>query len=330
MKEIGGYFELELRKSFEFPHSHARCVNSGRNALELIFRSMGKIPQMVWMPYYTCEAMLQPLKRLNIPYQFYSIDNTLRVINFPKLRNNDYIIVNNYFGLLDKYIDNIASDKSLVHHLIIDDTQAWYDRERLGVRQFFSPRKFFGVPDGGIAWTHVSKEIRLDQSSSYNRCSHLLKRLDIGAQSGYADFVANDKSLDEQPLLGMSNITKAILTGIDYDDVQLHRRSNFKMLHSKLASTNRLSIPDLSDFSCPMVYPYWTDNPNLRQELIRAGIFVACYWPNVLKWRKTETLESNLTSNLIPLPIDQRYREQDMERILDVIIKLHTTKYYHV
>ena len=324
MKEIGGYFELELRRGNDFPHSHARCVNSGRNALEFILRSMESLPRMVWIPYYTCDVILQPLKRLGIPYQYYSIDNNLKVKGIPNLGKDDYIVVNNYFGLLDSYIDKLVLKKTLVHHIIVDDTQAWYDRERLGIRQFYSPRKFFGVPDGGVAWTPISKEIELSPYCSYDGCSHLLKRLDTGAQSGYEDFVTNDKRLDDQPLLSMSNLTKAILSGIDYDDVRLHRRSNFEMLHSKLASTNRLSIPDLSDFSCPMIYPYWIDYPNLRHELIEAGIFVASYWPNILKGRKTETLEYNLATNLIPLPIDQRYQEQDMERIIDIIIKHDT------
>ena len=46
---------------------------------------------------------------------------------------------------------------------------------------------------------------------------------------------------------------------------------------------------------------------------------MATYWPNVKYWTTTEFLEFQLVENLIPIPIDQRYGEDDMNKVLNVI-----------
>lgn len=318
---IGGYFGFELRMGETFPHSGATLVNSGRNALEFILKTMQRQPATMWIPYYTCEVLLQPLRKLGIQYEFYNLNNHLEVDHWPELKADEYIIVNNYFGIKDHYIRQLACDRIKLPHLIIDESQAWYSHEILSARQFYSPRKFFGVPDGGVAFTPVCNEIELEQGTSFDRCSHLLKRIDLGATEGYEDFQTNDGALDNVPLMAMSPLTNAILSGVNYEDVKHRRRRNFEILHQALTTSNRLAIPDMSGFECPMVYPYWCDDPALRKRLIADNIFVATYWPNVLEWCAPGTLEQDLTLNLLPLPIDQRYGVADMKKIIDRITK---------
>lgn len=118
---------------------------------------------------------------------------------------------------------------------------------------------------------------------------------------------------------GMSSLTKHILHRIDYEEVRFRRRSNFETLHMSLAQTNDLSVPDMGSFACPMIYPYLTEDKSLRNRLIENKIFVATYWPNVLEWCGEHSLEHTLARNLIPLPVDQRYGEEDMIRIINVI-----------
>ena len=69
--EIGGYFELELNKGHEY-HPQAIRLNSGRNAFEYILRA--KKYKKVYMPFYTCEVMFEPLQKLNLNFENYSID----------------------------------------------------------------------------------------------------------------------------------------------------------------------------------------------------------------------------------------------------------------
>lgn len=316
-KPIGGYFELELNRGREFPHSEGILTNSGRHALEYILRGLPKKPNMVWLPSYTCEVVLQPLNNLGIQHQFYAINSNLHIEEYPVLNNNDYIIVNNYFGILDEYMREV-SDKYL-DKLIIDNSQAWYARELSGIKQFYSPRKYFGVPDGGIALVTKFTDNNLEQDISFDRCSHLLKRIDLGSVAGYMDFRVNSAALAKEPLKRMSKLTEKVLRSIDFEGAKAKRRENFNILHSALRATNKYKIPDLSTFSCPMAYPYVSDNEPLRQRLIDNNIFVATYWPNVFEWCRTDSNEYYLAKHLLPLPVDQRYDAEDMDYIIKII-----------
>ena len=103
MKPIGGYFELELPEgSRDFPHAYCPALNSGRHALEFILRQLGNTAKAVYLPYYTCDVVLEPLKRLNITTQFYHIDENLEIKDMPELPEGHYLIANNYFGIKDE------------------------------------------------------------------------------------------------------------------------------------------------------------------------------------------------------------------------------------
>ena len=96
--------------------------------------------------------------------------------------------------------------------------------------------------------------------------------------------------------------------------------NNFSFLHERLGATNKLPIGETSkDFICPMVYPYYTADDNLRKRLIANKVFVATYWPNVLDWCRTGELEADLCKHVIPIPIDQRYGREEMEKIIGLI-----------
>lgn len=318
MKEIGGYFELELPpKNEKAMHTNGVGVNSGRHALEYILRGLGDKVKRIYLPYYTCSVVLEPIKKLDIQYCFYHINENLEISDMPKLDKGDYLIVNNYFGIKDVYVKKVADIYG--EKLIIDNAQAWYMPEIPGIKAIYSPRKFFGLPDGGIALTTDVFHDKLERDKSYDRCSHLLKRIDTDASYGYQDFHNNSTMLIGQPIKRMSALTKRILDSIDYERARTKRRSNFERLHKALDASNRIQIPDFDSFACPMVYPYLTNDCTLRQRLISNKIFVATYWPNVLEWCDASSLDHTLTTQIIPLPIDQRYEDEDMARILKVM-----------
>ena len=75
----------------------------------------------------------------------------------------------------------------------------------------------------------------------------------------------------------------------------------------------------MDSFNCPMVYPFMTDDESLRGRLIQNKVFVARYWPNVLDWCKNDDFEYKLVTQVIPLPIDQRYGEIEMNKIIEII-----------
>lgn len=319
MKAIGGYFELELPEAHDFPHSDGILLNSGRHALEYILASLPVKPKRVWLPYYTCEVVLQPFKRLGIDVSFYNVNASFEIDDYPACHEDEYIVANNYFGIKDAYIANLY--RVYKERLIMDCAQAFYMEEITGAMQFYSPRKFFGIPDGGMAFTPYSSESTspMVNDESCLRCTHLLKRIDIGSSEGYADFRRNSEIIGCQHIKNMSRLTRRMLESIEYERARQKRLSNYVVLDNALGDLNMLKLPAMSSFACPMVYPFMTENISLRKRLIDNKIFVATYWPNVLTWRLPNTIEYSLANNILPLPIDQRYSAEDMNRIISIV-----------
>lgn len=317
MKPIGGYFELEL--SNEPNYMHASCVhlNSGRHALEYILRTLDRLPSAIWLPYYTCEVVLQPINRLGIPTKYYNIDERFELVELPKVAEDELIIVNNYFGLKDKYVLELASYYK--GKIIIDSAQAFYFPNHLAVKIFYSPRKFFGLPDGGLAWCHGEKELDLETDKSYNRCESLMMRLDGDVSSGYVEFRKIAAEISKSPLLRMSQLTQRMLSSINFESIRMSRKGNYAILREALQNQNQLSTPEIFEMECPMVYPFLTDDSTLRTRLIDNKIFVAQYWPNVLRDCPENSIEYKLAKYLIPLPIDQRYGIEEMQFIISII-----------
>lgn len=311
IEAIGGYFELELSPSGEY-YPNAIALNTARNAFEyiLIVRQYKKI----FIPYYTCDVILEPLKKLNIDYEFYHINQNLEpVFNYNKITSETGFLYTNYFGLKDKFISKLTIK---VSNLIIDNAQSFFSEPINYIDTFYSPRKFFGVSDGAYLFCNKRLKNELEQDESYNRMSHLLIRSDKNAEAGYAEFCNNDNSLTNQSIKKMSNLTHKILGSIDYESLKLKRIQNFNHLHKFLKDRNLLKIEE-STTQVPLVYPFWTKDDRLKNKLIDLKIYCATYWPNVREWCKEDCLEVHLTNELIHLPIDQRYTIGHMKKILE-------------
>lgn len=320
MKEaIGGYFE------WEFPpvknhglHDGEILLNSCRHSLEYILRGLNGVT-LVWIPYFTCEVVLEPLKRLNISYRFYHINRDLEIAADIALAEKEYLVYTNYYGIKDAYVRSLA--KKYENKLIVDNAQALFCKPHKECHQVYSPRKYIGMPDGGLAVSSVPDNTdALPIDVSYGRCTHLLKRLELNPSEGYRDFQKDDEQLSNCKLSRMSAISRGIFASVNFASVKQKRRDNFAILHKVLRGTNKLTVPSMDDFECPLVYPYWVENgKELKKKLISKSIFVATYWPNVFEWCQLDDLECELADNVVCIPVDQRYGKGDMEGILKEI-----------
>lgn len=312
--EIGGYLELELGKGKEY-HSNAISLNTGRNALEYILLS--KKYRKIYIPYFTCKVIMQPIRKHGIQAEYYHIDDSFRpIFDFSKIRENEVFLYTNYFGICDLQVSHVAED---CQNLIIDNSQAFFSQPLYAVDTFYSPRKFFGVPDGAYLYTNKILSHEFERDYSYERMGHLLGRIDGRAQDFYLLFKKNNSSLTNQPIKLMSNLTSRLLCSISYDAIKKKRLSNFQYLHDELGKKNILNLHSF-EFGSPLVYPLLLENGAVvKEHLISRKIFIPTYWPNVLDLTSEKDMEYNLVNNLIALPIDQRYGLTEMKEILNVI-----------
>lgn len=313
MEAIGGYFSLELTQREEY-HKHAIRLNTGRNCLEYILRVRGY--KKVYVPYYTCEAVMEPIDKLGIPYEFYHIDVHFEIQDRFTPKESEALLYTNYFGLKQRYVEQLA--EKIGSHLIVDNTQAFYAKPIPGIDTFYTCRKFFGVPDGAYLYCDKELDEEIEQDYSYDRVAHLVKRIDLSAEDGFKEFRCVDDGLDNQPIRKMSKLTQRMMEGIDYEAAAQRRRANFQMLHAAFDKDNNLDL-HLEEDAVPMVYPYLVPMEGLREKLIENKVFVARYWPNVLDWTTKDDIDYLLAYQMQPLPIDQRYGVEDMNRIIGIL-----------
>ncbi len=322
MEEIGGFFQLELRRGESY-HPNALQLNTGRNALEYILRRRGY--KKLWLPYYCCGALLEAPRKLDIPTAFYHIGWDLAPVLEQKVGEDEALLYINYFGICP--LDVAPRLNRYVRNIIVDNSQAFFARPLRGFDTFYSPRKFFGVPDGGYLYWGVGlpggesplyDDLPRDESSG--RMEHLLKRIELGAQAAYAGFKANEESLCRLPIKQMSLLTRSLLYNTGYEEAELARNSNFHLYHFHLKGINCFDIPaDVSMLGGPMIYPLLVEDKELKHTLIRDKIYVATYWPEVLDRAGAGEVERTLTEQLVPLPLDQRYGKEELGRIIEKI-----------
>lgn len=307
MKEIGGYFSFELNKNYNIP-DNAILLNSARNSLRYIIQSFGI--KTIHIPFYTCPVVWNSIQKEDCSINFYHIDNNFMPIG--DFNENDFILYTNYFGVCAKNVRELAKKYK---NLIVDNAQAFY-MPKYGIASFNSVRKFFGTPDGSILFSDKTIDKELAQSVSYNKLTHLGKRIDLDASSGYSDFRNSEGTLVDAEVEKMSKLSVSLLENCNVDKAKEQRIKNFSILARKLNKTNELHI-SLDNDDVPMVYPYLIKDDSLKNKLIQNKIYVATYWNPLPE----EYKEGVFQKYLLPLPIDQRYDEDDMNRILDIICK---------
>lgn len=313
MKEIGGYFELERFEGSGY-HKGLLELNSGRNALAYLLRT--KKIRTLYLPVFLCDSVSNVCSREGCQVAYYPIDKAFLPVFDRPLEEDQWIYVVNFYGQISN--EQVMQMKERWPRLIFDNVQAFFQKPLENVDTIYSCRKFFGVPDGAYLATEPAAE--LPQDVSCDRMRHILGRFEGAASEYYGDFKANDRNMVDLDVMQMSALTQNLLRAVDYESVRTKRNKNFETLHKVLGEHNPLplSIPD-----GPYCYPFYCKNGmQIKQKLAQQKIYVATLWPNVLQ-TEGNALEKDYAENILPLPCDQRYTPEDMQRILCQLAELY-------
>lgn len=316
-KPIGGFFEFELNKGEEY-HKEAIKINTARNALEYILIS--KKIRKVYLPYYCCEVILEPIHKWSVKYEFYNIDkNFMPFFDFSMIEEGDAFLYINYFGVCDQNVDSITKINS--SKIIVDNSQAFFCLPQNNTDTFYSARKYFGVSDGAYLYTEKKMDIDLPQDYSYDRLEHLIGRIEFGPEESYSHFVKNNLSLSGLPIKKMSKLTQLILSNINYRKIAETRKNNYNYINSFFSKFNQLTITE-NNFTVPMIYPLLIENGcDLKKYFIKNKIFVPDYWKSVLFKTEKKSFEYNLANDCVFIPIDQRITNSDLDIIINFFKK---------
>ena len=161
--------------------------------------------------------MIHSFIKLNIPISFYHVNLDLEPeFDFSTVKDNEYFLYTNYFGLKDEFIVCLSQKCT---KLIIDNSQSFYSMPLSNVPTFYTARKFFGVPDGAYLYADIPvKDYNmLPEGKSFDRFNFLLKRVDLSAEEGYADFQLAESIINDLPIEKMSKLSDKLLSSIDYN-----------------------------------------------------------------------------------------------------------------
>ena len=318
---IGGYFGLEPgsgRTGGDADHLGPAVVrlNSGRNALCALLLTLGV--RRVHLPEYICASLVQAVTSVGVEPVFYPLDGELRPLVEPRCGADELWVGVNYFGLLDAEMRRVAAT---VARFAADNCQAFHAPPVPRGFSFYSPRKFFGVPDGGYLVGTRPQAWPADDSG--DRLEHLNLRRERRAAAGYAAYRADEAGFADLPIRSMSPLTQTLLATSDQAAAAARRRANFAQLNAALGSENGLApAREFADDGVPLVYPLLHDSPDLRPGLRDRGIFTATYWADCLDRSECGAQTRRLVQNLIALPIDQRYGAAEMERVIAAVQQL--------
>lgn len=314
---VGGYFELELPPPASIPYPEALIFQSARAGFMALL-AVGA-PRHVWMPRYTCDVMLHTLDQAGVSYSFYNLNHDLTIKDDIALLDNEWLVYVNYFGLCTTIQQDILK-RFNPQQVVFDNAQAFFSPPLDCLATLYSPRKFFGIPDGGLLVTtlNISAPETSDEAS-LQRSTHLLQRLGAGAEVGYQAYQRAEKSLDDSVPKGMSLLTSRLLSSIDFGWVRTRRDTNFCFLHSRLSTFNEMLIGETSVRGA-LCYPLLVSRgEGLRNELVRNRIYTARYWPDCRQRTDELSVERRMCDLLIAIPCDQRYGIDELQRVVDVV-----------
>ena len=308
-REIGGYLELE-RNTGTLLHEGALALNSGRAALAYLIEQR-EIRAMA-LPRFVCDVVRDVRLAHGVELRLYGTDLRLSPPDVEP-KEGEWLYVVNWYGRMGQ--ETLSALAARCPRLIVDDAQAYFAPPVPGADTLYTCRKFLGVPDGAFLYTDAPAR-ELERDVSYGRMGFVLGRLELGASAFYREAGANNDSLSAEPLR-MSRLTEDLLRGIDYDRVRRRREANYAVLAAALDEIGALPP------ACPpgpYAYPFLTeDGPALRKKLIEHKIYVPQLWPNVAAEEPAGSPERVLAENILPLPCDQRYGEEDMKYLLEVL-----------
>lgn len=307
MTEIGSFIGLDLKGTQEFYNNELGIarLNSARAGIYHACRLYGC--HTIYLPFYLCPSVNQFLSEHGIKTIKYYINDRFEPVGLEQ-EDKSAIVIVNYFGILSHTKMKGVAGK--FHNVIVDNSAAFYASPLKDCYSIYSPRKFFGVPDGCyIIGPNASRGTNdYEQDRSADTSSFLFATIEQGTNATYKERMMNEARIDNSGPMRMSGLTRCLLRNINYTKISSKRIENFKYAHFHFNKINKFNPFFSFDETCvPMVYPLVIEKNDLDRKLRDKKVYVGRLWTSVLEEVAPSSFEARMSKFMIPLPIDQRY-----------------------
>lgn len=307
------------------------CALNGRSCIRVLVEQLG--PSTVWMPSYLCPTMLQPLRQLGIEPSFYDVDDRLSVRDHAWLDlvgPRELVVFIDYFGF--------PCPRELLHEAaqrgawVLEDACQALLTEGVGQDAHFvlySPRKFFGVPDGGILAYDAGidlGDVCLDEPPAgwwLRAFEAIVLRREFDSCGGdrrWFEMLADAAKTIPVGYYAMSEFSQIIcFHGTDFEAMAKARVANYSTLLGLLSGL--ALFPELPSGVVPLGFPIRVENrDDVRQRLFKDEIYPPVHW--LLEDAVPERFREShrLSCRILTLPCDQRYGPADMKRMGEAVL----------
>lgn len=316
---------------------------SGRNAFLAAIQQIHTDSRKVLFPEYHCETESDPWYEAGWEVGYYPVSMDFAV-NPQKLERciRDFapavIVIQSYFGR-ESYppqCDDILKKSRESGTIIIEDiTQSLLSDISHPYADFYvaSLRKFLAVPDGGVLISRqpltacdtapADPQIPLTALQAYSLKAEYFR---TGLQSTKDQFrqkyvELNSFITDNHRLSAMSVFSGKVWSSIAPAQVGRIRRENFSYLYRHLEKYPFLFLPMSLDntWMVPLYLPVFAADSQIRMELqaflAERDIYCPIIWRKPLRMGSISPETEEIYSRILCFPIDQRYDQEDMDRI---------------
>ena len=343
-KIIGGMFGLELASAGpsvaadgrpEFLEGRHRLLATARSAFALLHRSLQ--PRRVWLPSYLCGVILPAFSEPIAAIRFYAIDERLRLADdtwLAEVQPGDLVVFIDYFGF--KHWDEWGQAARARGAWVVEDACQALLIDRYSAHAHyvvFSPRKFVGVPDGGILLAQGDAALPADPLSPppadwwVAALTASIRRAEFDRTAGSEDrswYQLFQKVEPAGPVAptAMSELSAFILKHwCNWSEIARRRRANY----GRLAEAMRefALFPELPSGVVPLGFPARFANRNV----VQSALFAQQIYPST-HWRLRDivpasfTRSHSLAEQILTIPCDQRYGPGSIRRIIATLRKI--------
>lgn len=342
MKEIGSEYHYEKLKNNkndayrEIPNvQDSAFVFSGRTAIETVLLNEPHVKKAM-LPAYCCNSMMEPFRKADIECVFYEVNfkNGLNIhVDIPE--DVDLLLWCNYFGFrieMPDFSEFVRRGGTIVE----DITHSFFSSKQCDNQSHYlvaSLRKWGPLLCGGYCATR--EDTLCHKPGKEPATDFLLHKRH--AMSLKKDYISGDEKVDKTVFLReftecnkwladnysqlkMDEESKAIFENIDWRGLAEIRKRNARILYDGLKNISSIRfLFEEEDMDCTLFVPIIVENrkrDDLRKTLTENEIYCPIHWP-----KPNADCVSNLYELELSLVCDQRYNENDMKRIIEIISK---------
>lgn len=312
---------------------------SGRAALSILLRDLAeKGVSHIQLPSFLCPSLLLPIIESGFDYSFYQVDSQLAAAPHPP--DGAAVLLIHYFGWLNPSTEKLRTEAATGAFHLLEDFSHLFPGSQQGLWNtnssiFFSARKFGPTPLGGwcslqapLAPEDTLVEALFWRSLAARLAKHIYLNDSSGAvepalEASYLEPLAFvEKHLDTHLVVSqLPSLALALISGLDWPAVTESRRRNWLYIKNELNGHMDLLQMDLPDGTVPLGFVVKSrDRNRLRRRLAEHRIFCPVHWPLPQEVSRQEfTVAADLANHCLTVPIDQRYNETDLHRVIDIL-----------